>query len=221
MPERIWTQDKLIASIRDLHEQGVDLSPTSIQRTHSAIFASARSRSHFGNWRDAVEASGLNYDEIKRVRRRWSHDEITRCIRDYHDHGEDLMHPDFRAKRYSLYSAACSRRYFGSWKRALISAGLDHEKLRETRMWTRARILRTIQEMAKEGKSLNWTHIKDAAPGLYRAARRRENFGSWHEALIAAGITPGPLGRGRRPNAVKRQMEAEKMEAEKAAAAAK
>lgn len=216
MPERIWTKEKLIADLRDLNSKGVDLSPTSIQTTHSALFASARSRSHFGTWRAAIEAAGLDYDEIKRVRRRWSRDEITRCIREYHQNGEDLMHPDFRANRYSLYSAACSQRYFGSWKRAVTSAGLDHEKLRESRIWTRARILRTIQEMSRDKQPLNWTHIKDAAPGLYRAARRRENFGSWHEALLAAGVTPGPLGRGRRPNVVKRAMEAEKAAAAKA-----
>ena len=53
MPGRVWTQEKLVGKIKELAAEGVDLSPTSIQKTHSALFSSARSRSHFGNWRDA------------------------------------------------------------------------------------------------------------------------------------------------------------------------
>ncbi|HEX8237373.1 MAG TPA: hypothetical protein VF600_15540 [Abditibacteriaceae bacterium] len=203
MPGRVWTQERLIETIRQLNEQGVDLSPTAIQKTHGALFSSARSRSHFGNWRDAVQAAGLSYDEIKRVKQRWSREEILQQIKQCHTCGEDLLHPGFKEKNRSLYLAACAHRYFGSWRRAIRAAGLDHETMRESRVWTKARILRTIQEMQELGQPLGWAHIKNACPGIYRAARRKENFGSWHNALIAAGIEPAPRGRGRRPNALK------------------
>src|SRR5581483_11963253 len=96
VPGRVWTREKLIEAIQELHRQGVDLSPTAIQKTHSALFSSARSRSHFGNWRDAVEMSGLHYDEIKRVKQRWSKNEILRLIRQHHERGEDLLNPNFK-----------------------------------------------------------------------------------------------------------------------------
>lgn len=203
MPGRVWTQERLIETIRQLNEQGVDLSPTAIQKTHGALFSSARSRSHFGNWRDAIQAAGLSYDEIKRVKQRWSREEILQQIKQCHTCGEDLLHPSFKEKHRSLYLAACAHRYFGSWRRAIRAAGLDHETMRESRVWTKARILRTIQEMQEQGQPLGWAHIKNVCPGIYRAARRKENFGSWHNALIAAGIEPAPRGRGRRPNALK------------------
>ncbi len=203
MPGRVWTQERLIETIRQLNEQGVDLSPTAIQKTHGALFSSARSRSHFGNWRDAIHAAGLSYDEIKRVKQRWSREEILQQIKQCHTCGEDLLHPSFKEKNRSLYLAACAHRYFGSWRRAIRAAGLDHETMRESRVWTKARILRTIQEMQEQGQPLGWAHIKNVCPGIYRAARRKENFGSWHNALIAAGIEPAPRGRGRRPNALK------------------
>ena len=199
MPERVWTKEKLIAKIRELDAQGVDLSPTSIQQTHSALFASARSRSHFGNWREAIEAAGLSYDGIKRLKQRWSHDEIVRQIQEHHKEGHDLLDPMFKVKNRSLYLAACAHRYFGSWRRAVQAAGLDHENMREGHVWTRRRILDTIQTMSDRGESLNWAHIEEHCPGIYRAARRRENFGSWHHALIAAGVAPSPLKRGRPP----------------------
>src|SRR4028118_1077121 len=93
MPERVWTKEKLVEKIRELDKQGVDLSPTAIQRTHGALFASARSRSHFGSWRAAIEAAGIPYDQIKRVRQRWSREEIVKQIREFHVKGEELLDP--------------------------------------------------------------------------------------------------------------------------------
>ena len=188
MPGRVWTKEKLIEEIKRLHEAGVDLSPTSIQKTNSALFSSARSRSHFGSWRAAIEAAGLEYDHLKRIKQRWTREEIIRRIQEMHAQGHDLLDPRFKVKNRSLYLAACAHRYFGSWRRAVQAAGLDHETMRESRVWTKARILRTIQTLASEGKPLGWAYIEEHEPGIYRAARRKENFGSWNAALQAAGV---------------------------------
>ncbi len=197
MPGRVWTKDRLIEEIKSLHREGVDLSPTAIQQTHSALFSSARSRSHFGSWRGAIEAAGLDYDDLKRVKQRWNREEILARIREMHAQGHDLLDPKFKTKNRSLYLAACAHRYFGSWRRAVSAAGLDHEEMRESRVWTRTRILRTIQELSVEGKPLGWAYIEEHEPGIYRAARRKENFGSWVGALQAAGVDHTPLrGRG-------------------------
>ncbi len=203
MPERVWTREKLVEEIQRLNEQGVDLSPTAIQKTHGALFSSARSRSHFGNWRAAIVAAGLDYNRIKRVKQRWSPDSIVAQIQACDAVGEDLLHPDFKVRHRNLYLAACAHRYFGSWRRALLAAGLNHEKMRESRVWTKARIQRTIQEMATNGESLSWSSVEEKCPGIYRAARRRENFGSWHRALLEAGVASSGRRRGRRPNASK------------------
>jgi len=211
MPGRVWTRDKLIEKIRELAEQGVDLSPTAIQKTHSALFSSARSRSHFGNWRDAVEAAGLEYDDIKRIKQKWSRDEILAQIRKHHAEGHDLLNPMFKIKHRNLYLAACAHRYFGSWRRAIQAAGLDHETMRETRVWTKERIRRTISDMAQEGRPLGWAYVEEHCPGIYRAARRRENFGSWHNALLESGVQPPAVQRGRRPNVVKEREARERM----------
>lgn len=200
MPGRVWTRDKLVETIRELAGQGVDLSPTSIQRTHSALFSSARSRSHFGDWRDAIEAAGLDYDDIKRIKQKWSREEILEQIRAFQKEGHDLLNPMFKIKNRNLYLAACAHRYFGSWRRAIQAAGLDHETMRETRVWTKERIRRTIEEMALAGEPLGWAYVEEHCPGIYRAARRKENFGSWHNALIQSGVRPPAIQRGRRPN---------------------
>ena len=192
MPGKVWTKVKIIAAIKQLHMQGADLSPTAVQIEHSALFSSARSSSHFGSWRAAVEAAGFNYDDFKRVKQRWTRDEIIKRICELHDEGEDLLDPEFKARHRSLYLAACAHRYFGSWRRAIEGAGLDHEKMRESRVWTKPRILRTIQRLAREGQPLGWAFIEQHEPGIYRAARRKENFGSWASALAEAGGKRSP-----------------------------
>ncbi len=197
MPGRVWTREKLVVEIKRLHKEGVDLSPTSIQKTHSALFSSARSRSHFGSWRDAIEGAGLEYDTLKRVKQRWTSEDILQRIRDLNAQGHDLLDPKFKLKNRSLYLAACAHRYFGSWRRAVTAAGLDHETMRESRVWTKARILRTIKRLHSDGKPLGWAYIEEHEPGIYRAARRKENFGSWVGALEAASVPYTPLrGRG-------------------------
>ncbi len=188
MPGRVWTQEKLIAQIKKLHREGVDLSPTSMQRTHSTLFSSARSGSHFGSWCAAIEAADLDYNSFRRVKGQWTREDILLRIREMNAQGHDLLDPRFKIKNRSLYLAACAHRYFGSWKRAVEAAGLDHEQMREGRVWTQARILRTIQGLAAQNKPLGWAFIEEHEPGIYRAARRRENFGSWAGALQAAGV---------------------------------
>lgn len=199
MAGRIWDAAKLGAAILELHQKGVDLSPSAIQKSHPALFSSARSRSHFGSWRAAVEAAGLDYEVVKRRRPCWSREEIITQMRRQAACGEDLLCPQFKLRHRSLYLAACAQRYFGSWRRAIEAAGLGYEVLREQRVWTRKRILRTIRQLALEGRSLGWASVEQHSPGLYRAARRKENFGSWHQALITAGVTATGSRRGRRP----------------------
>ena len=188
MPGKVWTKVKIIAAIKQLHMQGADLSPTAVQIEHSALFSSARSSSHFGSWRAAVEAAGFKYDDFKRVKQQWTRNEIIKRICELHDAGEDLLDPQFKVRHRSLYLAACAHRYFGSWRRAIEAAGLNHEKMRESRVWTKPRILRTIKRLAQEGQPLGWAFIEQHEPGIYRAARRKENFGSWAGALAAAGV---------------------------------
>lgn len=199
MAGRVWTREKLVEEIKALSEQDIDLSPTAIQKTHGALFSSARSRSHFGTWRAAIDAAGLDYSTIKRIKQRWDRQTILDQIRLHHGNGEDLLHPDFKTRHRSLYLAACAHRYFGSWRRALLAAGLNHEQMRESRVWTKARIQRTIEELAAEGRPLGWSSVETLCPGIYRAARRRENFGSWNGALLASGVVPSLRHRGRRP----------------------
>jgi len=127
MGRRIWTDEIILETIRALHQAGVDLSPASIRRSHPALFAAARSRSHFGSWRAAGEAAGLDYNSIKRRSGPRTPEEVARAIREAFERGEDLLSGDFKRRYKSLYLAARSKRCFGSWRKAIEAAGLDYE----------------------------------------------------------------------------------------------
>jgi len=186
---RVWTKEKIVKRIQELHRQGVDLSPTGIQKTHSALFSSARSKSHFGNWRAAILAAGLDYEEIKRGGDVWMKEDILQGIREAYARGEDILGAEFKERNKKLYLAACAKRYFGSWKAAILAAGLDYESIRGRRFWNRERIIEKIIELNRQGEKLIWSWLDRTHPDLYRAARRKENFGSWRNALLHAEIT--------------------------------
>lgn len=183
-----WTADSIVARIRKLAAARVDLSPTGVRESHSALFSAARSRSHFGSWRAAVEAAGLNYSQVKRCDQVWSRNRVIRAIQRAADQGQDLLSGEFKRTNKRLYSAACALRYFGGWRRAIEAAGLDYDQLRRDHFWSKTRIIATIQDMHRRGMPLNWSAIQRSDPSLYRAARRRENFGSWRAAVEAAGM---------------------------------
>jgi len=60
-----WTQEKIIAQIKDLHAQGVDLSWRNVcLNVDPQLAAVATKKNHFGSWREALAAAGLDYTEI-------------------------------------------------------------------------------------------------------------------------------------------------------------
>ncbi len=79
-------------------------------------------------------------------------------------------------------------RHFGSWPRALESCGVDPTRVRQHRRWTPERVLRAMRSRRRQGQSLAYrvVHLEDT--GLAKAAER--GFGSWDQALRAAGLNP-------------------------------
>ncbi|MBA4019767.1 MAG: hypothetical protein C0483_21590 [Pirellula sp.] len=93
-----------------------------------------------------------------------------------------------------LYQAAL--RMFGSWRNAVVAAGLPASESRSHREWTASRLLRSIRALSRQPKRLTAEEVRERYGQLVPAARRY--FGSWSKALVAAGVTPS-----RSPNANK------------------
>jgi hypothetical protein len=121
---RIWTNERIVARIRELHAQGADLSWRHVAtQLDPGLAAAATKKSHFGSWKTALEQAGLDYAQIRRYLD-WSEEEVLRRLRDRHTEGKALNAKSMERENVPLITAA--RRRFPSWDRALSAAGLDY-----------------------------------------------------------------------------------------------
>jgi len=117
-------------------------------------------------------------------------------IQRMHKAGADLNYADIAQHHMALLRAAT--RYFGSWKAAVEHAGLDYEEIRRYKTWTKERILERIRELHQQGIDLSWRHVSTQVdPQLAAAATKRKHFGSWKNAIQAAGLDYGGIRRYR------------------------
>jgi hypothetical protein len=122
-----WTRQRIIDRIRELHAQDADLSWRNVCiNIDPQLAAAATKKSHFGSWREALEAAGLDYDAIRRYRE-WDDDRILTLVREHAKQGHSLNAKTVQQQDITLITAA--RRRFDSWHEALSAAGLDYRQI--------------------------------------------------------------------------------------------
>jgi HNH endonuclease len=127
---------------------------------------------------------------------RWSKDGIAIEILRLYSANQPLSYGDVQKSHLRLLRAAT--RHFGSWKTAVEYAGLDYDRIRRYKVWTRERIIEQIQLYCRQGKDLAWRHVSTQLdPPLAAAAIRPHRFGSWRAALEAAGLDYEDIRRHR------------------------
>ncbi|CEK13208.1 hypothetical protein CP488_00416 [Chthonomonas calidirosea] len=124
---RTWDKERIIERIRELYEMGEDLSWRHVSLTLDPQLAAAATKpKHFGSWRSAIEAAGLDYSMIRRYQE-WNEERILQRLRDLHAKGVPLNAKSVEAHDITLITAA--RRRFESWDKALTAAGLDYKQI--------------------------------------------------------------------------------------------
>ncbi|HXG23645.1 MAG TPA: hypothetical protein VNJ09_03745 [Chthonomonadales bacterium] len=124
---KTWTKERIIERIRQLHAAGCDLSWRHVStNVDPQLAAAATKRKHFGSWRNAIEAAGLKYSDIRRYRE-WDEQAVIDRLRELHAQGKDLNAKSVEEMDITLITAA--RRRFDSWDKALTAAGLDYTKI--------------------------------------------------------------------------------------------
>jgi len=120
---------------------------------------------------------------------RWSKEKICENIRMLKKEGMILIPSEVRTVHPKLFNAAVQKKYFGSWREALKSCGIDPEReYRAAKKKKGGVSLLTKEEMISEIRAmppekLSKTYIQRAS--FYSAVR--QTFGSWKAALKAAG----------------------------------
>jgi len=132
----------------------------------------------------------------KRASSGWSKEKIVKRVRALYEQGEDLSYNRMARLRQGLLAAA--NYHFGGWGAAVEAAGVDYAReVRKIPKWTRERIVDAIREAHDSGEDLSWTSVTNDRrySALAYAAIRDNQFGSWDDALRAAGIAPETVRR--------------------------
>ncbi len=89
------------------------------------------------------------------------------------------------AKEHSaLYHRAC--KIFGSWREALKESGINYEKARNHKKWSREKIAKEINRLHHESKSLRPSQLRNNGGGKLLSAAEY-HFGSWRRAVEVSG----------------------------------
>jgi hypothetical protein len=89
------------------------------------------------------------------------------------------------AKEHSLiYHRAC--KIFGSWREALKESGINYEKARNNKKWSREKIAKEINRLHHEGKSLRPSQLRNNG-GVKVLSAAEYHFGSWRRAVEVSG----------------------------------
>ena len=124
------------------------------------------------------------------MKQKWSNEKIVEMIKDLKNQNIDLSASNISQNHLTLFTAACSRRYFSSWANAVREAGINYEqvldagKTRRRNKLTKWSKIQVLEEV-KKAESLNLLTTYRDRLALYSAARRE--FGSWKQALEVAG----------------------------------
>ncbi len=180
--------DDVVSHILQLEAQGQPLRGGHVDVCHAGLYGAAQR--HFGSWRKALAAAGIDADTIY-GRKRWTPDGVIEAIRQLDRQGVPLHYASAYRKGGGVNAAAT--KHFGSWDEALAAAGYDPQRVRRSRQrWTREGILDLIRSRVARGLPIKSYSVR---PHSAKGAAKRI-FGSWRAALEAAGV-PNPYA-GRR-----------------------
>jgi len=129
---------------------------------------------------------------------RWTRKTIMDEIRALHAQGEELNYDAIDQNYPQLMRAACW--HFGTWQRAVETAGIDYGEVSKYIRWTPELVILRIRELHARGEDLSWSRIStnEGEPALAAAAVRSNiGFGTWYEAVTAAGLDYEQLTRYR------------------------
>lgn len=183
-PFRKWSAGAIIQEILNRHRSGLSISYSSVAKQDYGLYHAAVR--YLGNWSKALQLAGFNPSDFD-PRRIWTKDSILKEIQNRHRANLPLyLYGLQKSKEYGLLGAAC--KLFGSWKMAIMTAGLDYDKIRMIRQnyWNKRRIITEIRYLKNRGIRLNSSAIHSSRGDLFAAAIC--HFGTWGQAVESAGF---------------------------------
>jgi len=180
-PLRRWDDRKIIRELRKLQRAGESLAASRMARAHPALHDAASH--HFGGYGRALEAIGLNYEQV-RLTRRWTNDSIIAELKALDAKDVDMRSLPLRKLDQGLHMAAY--KHFGSYQKALEAAGIEYPPKKPLAGWSRSQILVRLRELHAQGDDLRYAAMQQKHSALFFAARYY--FDAYITAVKEAGM---------------------------------
>ena len=167
-----WKKDRVLEGFRKTYRGQSNLYDVDPSLTGAAT-------RFFGRLHHAIEAAGLDAPC-----RKWSKKRIIETIQEAYIQGKPIAKSAFGDK--SLRGAVY--RYFGTWRKAVAAAGLESRMPppRFSSQWSRDTVLREIRSLADSEAKI----CKCPRRGSRMLLAAKKHFGTWREAVLAAGCIP-------------------------------
>jgi hypothetical protein len=173
-----WDDERVISQIQLLRQKGVPLYPAYVLKHYAALFSAALRI--FGSWANALIAAGIQVPDSPHDGRRG----VLLALRNALEQHSQNDLPE-KLKLHAVY-------YFGSLQKAKAALKTDR-RLRTG--WSTTNIIAAIRKRQRSGKPLGYAAARRDDPALGSAAEAY--FGTWGNALYAAGIDPNLHLRGK------------------------
>ena len=176
-------RNDVIRRIVERETQRLALTPASVRQDTPELYRTACKL--FGTWETALQYAGVNLRRIS-IQQTYTREHVLHRIALLVRNKYNLQAGANRRRDHWLYMAALQ--YFGSWYKALLAAGIVQKRPRAAtnRKWDRQTILAAIEARHQECKPMHYAGVQEDDNRLLDAARRY--FGSWDNALTAAGV---------------------------------
>jgi hypothetical protein len=183
--QRRWDRAAIVDALRDRREKGLGLNVHAVQSDPPLAGAIHR---YFGSHEAALGAAGIDPESVRKARRPWQKEEIVTALREL---ARDGAVPWPLAKSGGAGVERAAKRLFGGVEAAARAAGLDYVRPPEhgrqsISHWTEELVLRTLQELHRDGHDLRYRHVKEHSQPLFFAAK--QFFGSYVNAVKQAGV---------------------------------
>ena len=175
--EMNWSKETVIQEIIRFATDDGNLRSDYVQKHYTKLHSAAQR--YFVSWKDAVESAGFDYDNIKKVK--WSQENIIMTILDIKQNNLPLCSSEIQKNNMPLFQAAC--RIFGSWARAVESAGINYKEIKKQKEWEDDSIKEALLQLKNEKGNLSVTTVIKDHASLYQAAKRHFPHKSWKEIV--------------------------------------
>lgn len=125
--EPIWSCEYLVDYLIYKHDREEDLSPWTVYRNEPAVHANTKK--YFGSYRAAIEAAGIDYEDIRVIAltEQWTPEKVIQRIRKLHRQKALTSTGDVRRRDSRLYDRC--HHYFGGVVSAVEAAGIPYGRL--------------------------------------------------------------------------------------------